>query len=101
MWGLCAEDFSGEDDVEVWPDCWPAVEFFAAVPPGAWHFKPDTTKAGVDGKPLTLCGGPVGIRPEAYREVRLALGITAAAWRQIYPDVCVLEAAAVETMRNG
>lgn len=43
--------------------------------------------------------GPVGIRPEAFREVRLALGITAAQWRDIYPDVRVLEDAALEAMR--
>lgn len=68
----------------MWPDNWPAVCFFEAVGPGAWSLGP---------------GGPVGIRPEAFREIRLALGITAAQWRDIYPDVCVLEGAAVETMR--
>lgn len=71
--------------MEVWPDCWDAVSFFAAIGPGAWSLGP---------------GGPVGIRPEAFREVRLALGITAAQWREIYPDVRVLEEAAVETMRK-
>jgi hypothetical protein len=83
LWGVTPEDFQDEA-VEVWPDNWPAVDFFAAIGPGAWSLN---------------SGGPVGIRPEAFREIRLALGITAAQWRDIYPDVRVLEDAAVETMR--
>jgi len=85
--------------VEVWPDCWDAVQFFASVPPAAWSFKPDTSGKNAKGERVTYPGGPVGIRPEAFREVRLALGITAAQWRDIYPDVRVLEDAALETMR--
>ncbi len=83
----------------MWPENWPAVAFFAEVPPAAWQFNPDVTRVGPDGKPRTLLGGPVGVRPEAYREIRLTLGVSTAQWREIYPDVRVLEQAAVETMR--
>lgn len=81
--GITPEDMADEA-VEVWPDCWAAVRFFDAIGPGAWSMG---------------ASGPVGIRPEAYREIRLALGITAAQWRELYPDVCTLESAALETMR--
>lgn len=84
MWGLTLDDFANEA-TEVWPDNWPAVEFFAAIGPGAWSVGP---------------AGPYGVRPEACREVRLAMGITAAQWRAIYPDFRVLEDAALETMRK-
>jgi hypothetical protein len=83
MWGVSPDDFA-EEVVEIWPDCWPAVRFFEAVGPGAWSIG---------------ARGPVGIRPEAFREIRLALGINAAQWRDIYPDVRVLEQAALEAMR--
>ena len=98
MWGVSPDDFA-EEVTEVWPDCWPAVQFFAAVPPAAWLFKPDTSGKNAAGQLVTYFGGPVGIRPEAFREIRLALGTTVAQWRDIYPDVRVLEEAAVETMR--
>lgn len=70
---------------DVWPDNLAAVQFFDCVPPGAWNIGP---------------GGPSGIRPEAYREVRLAMGVSASAWRDIYPDICVMEAAALDHMHR-
>ncbi len=75
------------------------MQFFAAVPPAAWLFRPDTSGQNARGERVTYPGGPVGVRPEAYREVRLSLGMAAAKWREIYPDVRVLEQAALETMR--
>lgn len=98
MWGVSPDDFA-EEVVEVWPDCWDAVQFFAEVPPAAWLFKPDTSGQNASGERVTYPGGPVGIRPEAFRELRLSLGVTGVKWREIYPDVRALEQAAVETMR--
>jgi hypothetical protein len=43
----------------------------------------------------------VGVRPEAFREIRLALGVTAAQWRDLYPDVRVIEDAALDAMRES
>jgi hypothetical protein len=45
-------------------------------------------------------GGPLGIRPEAYREIRLALGITASQWREMFADIGVMEEEARKTMRE-
>jgi len=45
-------------------------------------------------------GGPIGIRPEAYREIRLALGIKNSDWREMYSDIRVMESAALEEMRK-
>lgn len=70
----------------VWPDNWAAVRFFASVGLGAWSIGPR---------------GATGIRPEAFREIRLALGVGLAAWREMYPDVMAMEAAALDAMREG
>lgn len=82
--GLVESDFPPVV-VEVWPDCWEVVQFFAAVGPGAWNAGP---------------GGFIGIRPEAFREIRLALGISAGKWREFYPDVMVMEDAALAEIRR-
>lgn len=83
-WGLTLDDFAAEDLVEVWPENWPAVSFFSEVGPGAWTVGPS---------------GPIGIRPEALREIRLSLGVSLADWRAMYPDVRVMENEALQTMR--
>ena len=83
-WGLKAEDFA-EDHVYVWPDNWRAVEFFSSIGPGAWN-------VGM--------GGPIGIRPESFREVRLAVGIKADEWRDMYADIRAMENAALNRMRR-
>jgi len=89
-WGLKPEDFADEDNVEVWPENWATVKFFDAIPPGAWNVGP---------------GGPIGVRPEAVREVRLALGIQRSQWQAMYDDLQAMESEAVKTMnesrRNG
>jgi Phage related hypothetical protein (DUF1799) len=86
VWGLKPEDFDTPNDVlEIWPENWLAVDFFSAVGGGAWNVGP---------------GGPLGIRPEAFREIRLALGITPSQWRTIWPDVVVMEAEALATMKG-
>lgn len=81
--GLTDDDFPVEV-TEVWPDCWPAVSFFEEIGPGAWSIG---------------AKGAIGIRPEACREIRLALGVTAAQWREIYPDLRILEDAALDAIK--
>lgn len=86
IWGLTPDDFGGEHDViEVWPENQQAVVFFAAVGAGAWNVG---------------AGGPIGIRPEAYREIRLALGVTAVQWRVMFADIVEMEAEALKTMKE-
>jgi hypothetical protein len=84
---LTPEDFGADHDlIEVWPENEQAVVFFAAIGAGAWNVGP---------------GGPIGIRPEAMREIRLALGINAAQWRGgLFLDVAVMEAEALKTMKE-
>jgi len=40
----------------------------------------------------------VGLRSEAFREIRLAVGIRGAEWPQVLADVRVMEKAALECM---
>ena len=69
----------------MWPDNWPAVEFFAALGNGCWQ---------------TGNAGPVGLRYESFAEVRFALGIADADWRAMFHDVRVMEGAALKAMRE-
>jgi hypothetical protein len=78
------DDLAG-DAVGVWPENWASVEFFAAISAGAWN-------VGFT--------GPIGIRPEVFPEVRLAMGTDIAAWPDMYRDLLVMEAAAIEQMRK-
>lgn len=84
--GLTPEDFAADDLVEVWPENWAAVRFFDAIPPGAWNVGQ---------------GGPLGIRPEALRELRVSLGINGSQWRAMYDDVRLMENEALKTMNEG
>jgi hypothetical protein len=84
-WGIPAKYIGVSEAIEVWPDNWPAVTFFNALSGGAWNVGP---------------GGPLGIRPEAYREIRLGLGVTGQQWRDLFPDVMVMEEEALKTMRE-
>lgn len=82
--GLAPEDFV-EEVFEVWPDNWAVVQFFASIGPGAWNIGPS---------------GAVGIRPEAFRELRLAMGVSLKDWPPMYRDICVMEQAAVGVLRS-
>lgn len=84
--GLLPSDFP-EEVVEVWPENWQAVQFFAEIPNGAW-----TIVAGV---------GAVGLRPEALREVRESLGLSLDEWRPLFRDIQTMEAEALKTMRDN
>lgn len=72
--------------VDVWPDCWRSVEFFGALGNGCWSIGP---------------AGPVGLKPESFREVRLALRITAREWPDVYADVQVMERAALDVLKKA
>jgi hypothetical protein len=82
---LTLADFKNEL-VDVWPDCLRSVTFFDALGAGCW---------------VVGNSGPIGLRPEAFTEVKLAKNVTAEEWPQIYSDVCVMEAAALAVMRKG
>lgn len=79
------EDFAADQVIHVWPENWAAVCFFADVPNGAWSVGP---------------GGVTGLRPEALREVREALGISSDEWRSMYRDVMLMEAEALKAMND-
>jgi ribosomal protein S18 acetylase RimI-like enzyme len=84
--GLRPEDFPQQTECLVWPDNWPAVRFFERISLGCWEFR------GAD---------PMGLRYEALREVRLALGITAKQWRGgLFDDIQVMEDEAVKVLRG-
>lgn len=82
--GLRPEDYDGEkppDVIDVWPDNWESVLFFDALGGGSWNMGPQ---------------GPVGLRPEAFREVRLAMGIGRDRWPAVFDDVRVMQDAALK-----
>ncbi len=84
-WGLVPADFESDRRIELWPENERAFTFFASIGGGAWNIGP---------------GGPVGIRPEAFREIRLALGVTGLEWREMFIDVMAMESEALATMRE-
>lgn len=83
--GLTAEDYAAENTVELWPDNLPAVEFVRALGNGSWNMGPN---------------GPVGFRPEAFREIRLARRVRAAEWPQLLADIHIIEAAALDEIHK-
>jgi len=84
--GLAEEDYADENPpVEVWPDNWPAVLFFSALGHGSWNMGPN---------------GPIGLRYEAFREVRLRLRVTAGEWPDIFDALRIMEAAALDEIHK-
>jgi len=80
--GLMPEDYEDEA-TPIWPENWAVVQFFADLPIGVWNMGP---------------AGASGLRPEALREVRVAMGIPLKQWREWWPDVMVMEGEAVKVM---
>lgn len=76
-----------EPDVNcyVWPENWPAVRVFEAMAT-QWS-------EGFRGK--------TGLRYESLKEVRIGLGIKKKAWREVFEGIRVMEAAALEAMRES
>lgn len=85
FFGLKPEDYAAENTVEVWPDNVQAVLFFKALGAGSWNMGPN---------------GPTGLRYEAFRETRLALGIRAADWPELFQDIRVMEGAALQEIHD-
>lgn len=83
--GLTAEDYADQNTVAVWPDNWPAVQFVVALGNGSWNMGPS---------------GPVGFRPEAFREIRLARRVRAADWSRLLADIHVIEASALDEIHK-
>jgi len=79
--GLTLEDYAEQNSCEVWPDNWPALMFFQALGYGSWNMGPN---------------GPVGLRPESFREVRRALRVPAADWPEIHEALLIMQDAALE-----
>lgn len=85
MWGLTMADYESDNTVFVYPDCWPAAQFFVALGNGSWNMGPN---------------GPAGLRNEAFREVRLALRVKAADWPKLFADLRVIEQAALDEIHK-
>ncbi|MBT2326128.1 DUF1799 domain-containing protein [Variovorax paradoxus] len=84
FFALTADDYP-EDDVDVWPENWPAVLFFEALGNGSWNMGPN---------------GPTGLRYETFRELRLVRGVRAADWPAMFEALRVLEQAALEEIHK-
>jgi hypothetical protein len=83
--GLTPEDYADQNAVAVWPDNWPAVRFVVALGNGSWNMGPS---------------GPVGFRPEAFREIRLAQRVRAVDWPRLLADISVIEGAALDEIHK-
>lgn len=86
FFGLRLEDYPEYvTSVDVWPENWPAVVFFEALGFGSWNVG---------------FGGPIGLRYEAFREVRMALGTLDSEWPELFRAIRILESAALEEMHK-
>lgn len=83
---MLLSDFEDDMRIDVWPENWTVVCFFADIPNGAWNVG---------------TGGVVGLRPEALREVRESMGVTPEAWRAMYRDLMTMENEAIKTMNRS
>lgn len=83
--GLTPADYAAENTVLVWPDNWRAVMFFHALGGGSWNLGP---------------GGATGLRPEAFREVRLAMRVGRDEWPDLHSAVLILQDAALDEMHK-
>jgi hypothetical protein len=83
FFGLSPEDYPELEQnkvVDVWPENWLPVRFFEALGDGNWNMGPS---------------GPIGLRYESFKEVRLALEISDEEWPELFQSIRVLEKAAL------
>nr|WP_282826190.1 DUF1799 domain-containing protein [Pelomonas sp. V22] len=80
------EDY-GFDSVEVWPENWPAWRLFCEIS-GQWRI------AGMNGVRFALDYTPLFARMER-------LGLSDDEWNDLFADIRVMEAAALEQMRDN
>ncbi|MES2973359.1 MAG: DUF1799 domain-containing protein [Pseudomonadota bacterium] len=88
MLGLSPSDFKPEQwTLKVWPDNWRAAMFFGDIGDGCWSLHPN--------------GRPVGLRYESLREIRLAHGVRAAEWPDLFRQIQIIEAGALAEILKG
>lgn len=80
MFGLTMDDV--DDDVEVWPDNWPALRLFNAMST-QWR---------------TGAVGATGLDYSVIREVAMLIGIKKRQIPELFPDLQVMEAEALAVM---
>lgn len=86
FFGLRPEDYPELNrSVDVWPENWSAVLFFEALGLGSWNIGP---------------GGPIGLRYETFREVRMAQDIPDREWPELFRSIRILESAALDEMHK-
>lgn len=84
--GLTEADYITENpELLVWPDNWRAVLCFEALGHGNWNMGPN---------------GPTGLRYEAFRELRLVMGIRASEWPELFSCLRIMETAALDEMHK-
>jgi hypothetical protein len=81
-----AEDY-GLDNVELWPEHWPAWGLYLEMA-GQWR------RAGMSGTPVALDYGPLFARMERMR-------LADDDWEDLFDDVRVLERAALDQMQDN
>lgn len=82
--GLTLADIA-EDDVEIWPDNWPAFLLFNALGT-QWRTGP---------------GGATGLDYSVVREVAILIGIKKRQIPELFPDLQVMEAEALAVMAEA
>lgn len=82
--GLTAADLA-EEDLQVWPDLWPALRVFEALGT-QWRIAP---------------GGPYGLDYTALPVVASMLGIGRRALGALFPDLRAMEAEALAVMAQS
>jgi hypothetical protein len=86
FFGLSPDDYPEfTRNADVWPENWRAVLFFEALGFGNWNMGPN---------------GPTGLRYEAFKEVRLAQGISGKDWPELFESIRILESAALDEMHK-
>jgi hypothetical protein len=83
--GLTPEDYAEQNTCIAWPDNWPAIQFVVALGNGSWNMGPN---------------GPVGFRPEAFREIRLAQRVRAADWPRLHVEIRAIEDGALDEIHK-
>ncbi|WLG43228.1 DUF1799 domain-containing protein [Pseudomonas sp. FP1740] len=83
MFGLTLDDI--DDEVEVWPDNWPAFRLFNALGT-QWRTGP---------------GGATGLDYSVVREVAILIGLKKRQIPELFPDLQVMEAEALAVMAEA
>lgn len=86
FFGLTPEDYPEyKTSVDVWPENWRAVVFFESLGLGSWNMGP---------------GGPIGLKPESFKEIRLALEVADDEWPELFKQIRIMEQAALDEIHK-